>query len=625
MDDAARDKLFRLVRLGKTKEVKEALATGALDVNERDSKGDSLLHLAARNGHKPIVKELLRRNCDFDVKNQAGKEAWELAFDFNFAELGAYIREKTGLPPIGDGGDSAAAALPAPSSKALDSEDFGDVLDLPGLEPKKPLFDPLGAGREMTESNASGGGRESKLSHSDSLLSSSKPSTPPKSIGLAGGKGRGGVTPPPAIGGAAGGTWRQLVDFEVLLSAINALQRGTAIPNEAELHLDTEFFAQIEKVKEAVGLPHAQQRAQGLEGVVETLWARFAAFKEDDVMGVRLQSELRGLRAKMGSGKDVDGVLDERDRLSKSARETERQVADLAGKLRLLEAEVEDSSTRLEEARREAEEYQNKLKAAMRAREAAEAQSREAVARAKDLEVELGHAKDAAAEHRRAIDGVQGTLNEVKRIRVSSLSPAELDDLFKRHDKDNSGDIDATEMKSLVEELCGILERRMEATRADLRREQDRADHAEADRERDGQRAKETEARLTTQLQRLEQDLDVADKSARTQLGQLHDRMDKQKARLDAALEAAKADGEAEVKRVRHEAEVCVCVSVCGCALADARGCMRAMVLCRRRCSDWCLKCHGRLFLSWRQQRTERRERAGASGQAGGVSRGAVQ
>ena len=205
MDDAARDKLFRLVRLGKTKEVKEALATGALDVNERDSKGDSLLHLAARNGHKPIVKELLRRNCDFDVKNQAGKEAWELAFDFNFAELGAYIREKTGLPPIGDGGDSAAAALPAPSSKALDSEDFGDVLDLPGLEPKKPLFDPLGAG-EMTESNALGGGRESKLSHSDSLLSSSKPSTPPKSIGLAGGKGRGGVTPPPAIGGAAG--WR---------------------------------------------------------------------------------------------------------------------------------------------------------------------------------------------------------------------------------------------------------------------------------------------------------------------------------------------------------------------------------------------------------------------------------
>ena len=194
----------------------------------------------------------------------------------------------------------------------------------------------------------------------------------------------------------------------------------------------------------------------------------------------------------------------------------------------------------------------------MRAREAAEAQSREAVARAKDLEVELGHAKDAAAAHRRAIDGVQGTLNQVKRIRVSSLSPAELDDLFKRHDKDNSGDIDATEMKSLVEELCGILERRVEVTRADLRREQDRADHAEADRERDGQRAKETEARLTTQLQRLEQDLEVADKSARTQLGQLHDRMDKQKARLEAALEAAKAEGEAEVKRVRHEAEVCV-------------------------------------------------------------------
>ena len=40
------------------RQVKEALATGALDVNEKDAKGDSLLHLAARNGHKAIVKEV---------------------------------------------------------------------------------------------------------------------------------------------------------------------------------------------------------------------------------------------------------------------------------------------------------------------------------------------------------------------------------------------------------------------------------------------------------------------------------------------------------------------------------------------------------------------------------------
>jgi len=59
---------------------------------------------AARNGHKSIVKELLRRNCKFDTKNSVGKEEWDLAFDFNFSDLGDYIRDKTGLPSLSKGG-----------------------------------------------------------------------------------------------------------------------------------------------------------------------------------------------------------------------------------------------------------------------------------------------------------------------------------------------------------------------------------------------------------------------------------------------------------------------------------------------------------------------------------------
>jgi len=126
-------------------QVKEALTTGALDVNEKDPKGDTLLHLAARNGHKAIVKEvprlrgraggqaaaeadrehmhdhadrgnararralqLLRRNCDYDTKNAAGQEAWELAYEFNYAELGDYIRDKTGLPKLEAGAADGA-------------------------------------------------------------------------------------------------------------------------------------------------------------------------------------------------------------------------------------------------------------------------------------------------------------------------------------------------------------------------------------------------------------------------------------------------------------------------------------------------------------------------------------
>jgi hypothetical protein len=91
----------------------------------KDTKGDTLLHVAARNNHKNIVKEvasppyrlrsinecgvadtpstqLLRRNCAYDTKNMQGKEAWELAFEFNYTDLGEYIRVKTGLPPMAD-------------------------------------------------------------------------------------------------------------------------------------------------------------------------------------------------------------------------------------------------------------------------------------------------------------------------------------------------------------------------------------------------------------------------------------------------------------------------------------------------------------------------------------------
>jgi len=54
--------------------------------------------------------QLLRRNCDYDTKNAAGKEAWQLAFEFNYSELGEYIRDKTGLPPLGEGQIAANVA-----------------------------------------------------------------------------------------------------------------------------------------------------------------------------------------------------------------------------------------------------------------------------------------------------------------------------------------------------------------------------------------------------------------------------------------------------------------------------------------------------------------------------------
>jgi kinesin family protein C2/C3 len=300
------------------------------------------------------------------------------------------------------------------------------------------------------------------------------------------------------------------------------------------------------------------------------------------VEGVRLQSELRGLLAKLGAGADVEAALDERDRLRVRMAQADAQAAEVSTKLRLLEAEVKECKVRLEDARRESEELAGKLRAEKRAREASEDTCRTLESERDDLQRELRDAKDNMAAERRALNGLRGDLNKVKDIRVSWLSAAELDDLFRRHDRDNSGDISAEEMKPFVEELCDIMQRRMESLRDEAQRVTARADAAEADRERDRQRAKESEARLSKQVERLEQDLETSDNAARSQVQQLQDRAEKQRVRLEAssqsphivglfcpysrslltlvwstqaALEAAKADGVAEALRVQQEAD----------------------------------------------------------------------
>ena len=65
----------------------------------------SLSHTHTHTRASPL--QLLRRNCEYDTKNAAGKEAWELANEFNYTELGDYIRDKT--RPLEAGGIAGAA------------------------------------------------------------------------------------------------------------------------------------------------------------------------------------------------------------------------------------------------------------------------------------------------------------------------------------------------------------------------------------------------------------------------------------------------------------------------------------------------------------------------------------
>jgi len=117
--------LWQAAKLGKLKEVKAALDATVVDLDDIDVEGNTLLHMAASQGHKLLVKELLRRGADAQVISFAGKKCYDAAHELNywevqilhksqlpieltialtfenFCQLGDYIREKVGLETLG--------------------------------------------------------------------------------------------------------------------------------------------------------------------------------------------------------------------------------------------------------------------------------------------------------------------------------------------------------------------------------------------------------------------------------------------------------------------------------------------------------------------------------------------
>ena len=80
---------------------KEALDEQTVAIDDIDDDGNTLLHMAAGQGHKLLVKELLRRCANPQVVNFGGKTCYDAAHQLNHWELGDYIREKLGLQKIG--------------------------------------------------------------------------------------------------------------------------------------------------------------------------------------------------------------------------------------------------------------------------------------------------------------------------------------------------------------------------------------------------------------------------------------------------------------------------------------------------------------------------------------------
>jgi hypothetical protein len=122
---AAVKQIFQKVRFGKNAEVDELLATyGENFGKEIDDKGNTLLHVAAQNGHKRLAKTFLRIGVGLLSKNHDGRTPAEVAQHFNFKELGDYLDSKNVFlkPPLESSAANAAASLPtsppAASAKA---------------------------------------------------------------------------------------------------------------------------------------------------------------------------------------------------------------------------------------------------------------------------------------------------------------------------------------------------------------------------------------------------------------------------------------------------------------------------------------------------------------------------
>lgn len=107
--------IFQKVRFGKHAEVDELLNMyGEKLGKEIDDKGNTLLHVAAQNGHKRLAKTFLRIGVDLLSKNHDGRSPAELAHHFNFKELGDYLDSKN----IFNANAESAPSLSPPAAAA---------------------------------------------------------------------------------------------------------------------------------------------------------------------------------------------------------------------------------------------------------------------------------------------------------------------------------------------------------------------------------------------------------------------------------------------------------------------------------------------------------------------------
>jgi hypothetical protein len=89
--------IINKARLGRSKDFRELISRdSSLLSRAMDSSGNTLFHIAAANGKKKIVKELLRQGDKIDIyaRNNKGQNALDCALQFSFHELAEYLKTK---------------------------------------------------------------------------------------------------------------------------------------------------------------------------------------------------------------------------------------------------------------------------------------------------------------------------------------------------------------------------------------------------------------------------------------------------------------------------------------------------------------------------------------------------
>jgi hypothetical protein len=91
-------RLCSLCRHGKFVEVEQMLnrPDWNVPVNHQDPRGNCLLHIAAQNGNRRLVKLCLRRGADINIQNLNGQTPLHFAFGFGFSDVGEYLVMKGG-------------------------------------------------------------------------------------------------------------------------------------------------------------------------------------------------------------------------------------------------------------------------------------------------------------------------------------------------------------------------------------------------------------------------------------------------------------------------------------------------------------------------------------------------